>query len=400
MIRRDYLIVGAGVAGASACEAIREHDKKGTVMLVGNETLVPYHRPLLFKQCLNGKHPKAEAVQQHDPHWYEKHKIDFRSDTLVTHFNVERHLAVLSNGQSIEFRKACLATGARARRPQVAGANLGNVIYLRSWRDMLALREMADLERDVTIIGGGYLAAEAATLLHGRERARVTVLHRGRTLWDKKLDAETAEWLTEKFREKGVKLMLAETLNGFEGRTVLKNVQTKSGQRLAADLAIVAIGCEPNLGLVQETPLSYPHGTPVNEYLETDEKGIFAAGDIAAFPCKVLGGVRRYEYWDCAIQQGRVCGANMTGKKRIKFEYLPHCTAHALDYHFDFVGDFSRPPTRFLLEGDRQKGKFIARYFQPNGMIGILLCNQPPDKVAAAKEELRAAPRGKLKEPI
>jgi hypothetical protein len=79
---------------------------------------------------------------------------------------------------------------------------------------------------------------------------------------------------------------------------------------------------------------------------------------------------------------------------------LPHCTGHALDYHFDLVGDFSRPPTRFLLEGERAKGKFIARYFQPNGMMGILLCNQSAEKVAAAKEELRAAPRGKLKEPL
>jgi NADPH-dependent 2,4-dienoyl-CoA reductase/sulfur reductase-like enzyme len=400
MIRRDYLIVGAGVAGASACEGIREYDPKGSVMLVGAETIPPYHRPMLFKHGLNGKHPKPETVCQHDAAWYDKHKIDFRLDTLVTHFNVERHLAVLSNGQSIEFRKACLATGARARRPQVAGQTLGNVIYLRTWRDMLALREMADLERDVAVIGGGFVAAEAATLLSQRGRPRVTLIHRGRALWDKKLDAETAEWLTQRFRDSGIKLMLGETINGFEGRTVLKNVQTKSGQRLASDLAVVAIGCDPNLALVAETPLSYPHGTPVNEYLETDEKGIYAAGDIAAYPCKILGGIRRFEYWECAMAQGRVCGANMTGKKRMKFEYVPHCSAHALEYHFDLVGDFSKPPTRFTLEGDRAKGKFTAHYYQPNGLIGILLCNQPADKVEAAKEELRTAPRGKLREVI
>jgi 3-phenylpropionate/trans-cinnamate dioxygenase ferredoxin reductase subunit len=400
MIRRDYLIVGAGVAGASACEGIREHDPKGSIMMVGAETCLPYHRPMLFKQCLNGKHPSPEKAQHHDSAWYEKQKVDLRLDTLITHFNVDRHVAVLSNGQSVEFKKACLATGARARRPQVAGASLGNVIYLRTMRDMLALREMADVERDVVIVGGGYIAVEAASLLAGRGRTRVTILHRGRALWDKKLDPETAEWLTHQFPARGIKLMLGETLNGFEGRTVLKNVQTKSGHRPSADLAVVAIGCEPNLGLVAETPLAYPHGTPVNEYLETDERGIYAAGDIASYPCKILGGVRRMEYWESAIAQGRVCGANMSGKKRVKFEYLPHCTARALDYHFDLVGDFSRPPSRFQLDGDRAKGKFIARYFQPNGLIGILLCNQSAEKVAAAKEELRAAPRGKVKEAI
>jgi len=366
--------------------------------MVGSEAYVPYHRPELFKQYLNGKNPTLEKLSQHDDSWYEKNKVDLRLDTVIMQFNVERHLAVLSNGQAVEFKKACLATGSRARRPQVTGATLGNVIYLRTVRDMLALREMVDLEKEIVIVGGGFVAAEAASLLAGRSKLRVTVLHRGRTLWDEKLDPETAQWLTELFTARGIKVMVGEMVNGFEGRTVIRNVQTKSGQRYPADLAIVAIGADPNLGLVQDTPLAYPHGTPVNEHLETDEKGIYAAGDIAAYPCKVLGGVRRYEYWECAIAQGRVAGANMTGKKRIKFDYVPHCTARALEMHFDFVGDFSKPPTRFQIDGDRAKKKFIARYFQPNGMMGIVLCNQSAEKVAAAKEELRGAPRGKPKE--
>jgi 3-phenylpropionate/trans-cinnamate dioxygenase ferredoxin reductase component len=401
MIRRDYLIVGAGVAGAHACEGIREHDAKGSIMMVGNEPYPPYHRPLLFKNCLNGKSPAPpEKLQVHDAAWFEKNHVDLRLDTLVTALNTERHVAVLANGQTVEFKKACLAMGSRARRPQVAGYNLGNVIYLRTLRDVLALREMAEAERDVVICGGGFLAAEAASLLSQRPKTRVTVLHRGRNLWNRMLDPETAEWFTAQFTENGVKLMMNEVINGFEGRTVLRNIQTKSGQRFPASLAVVAIGCEPNLALVQNTPLAYPHGTPVNEHLETDEKGIFAAGDIAAYPCRVLGGVRRFEYWPCAMAQGRIAGANMTGKKRVKFEYVPHATGHAFDLHFDLVGDFSRPPTRWQIEGDRGKRKFIARYFQPNGMMGIVLCNQNAEKVEAAKEELRAAPRGKVKEVI
>lgn len=399
MIRRDYLIVGAGVGGASVCEGIREHDQKGSVMLVGNEVALPYHRPLLFKNYLNAGEPGGiEKIQCLPTEWFEKNQIDLRLDTLVTQLNLERRIAVLGSGQAVEFKKACLATGARARRPQVPGASLGNVLYLRSLRDVLAMREMMEHERDIVIVGGGFLAVQAATLLGQRPKTKLTLVHRGRHLWNRMLDAETAEWFTSLFPQKHVKLALGETLNGFEGRTVVRNVQTKSGARISAELVIMAIGCEPNLGLVHNTPLAYPTGAPVNDLLETDEKGIYAIGDIALYPDKILGGVRRFEHWEAAMAQGKVAGANMTGKKRIRWERVPHCTGSALDMNFDFVGDFSKPPTRFEIEGDRTKKKFIARYFQPNGLMGILLCNAPAERVESAKTELRNAPRGKERE--
>jgi NADPH-dependent 2,4-dienoyl-CoA reductase/sulfur reductase-like enzyme len=401
MIRRDYLIVGAGAGGISACEGIREHDKKGTIMLVGNEVAAPYQRPLLFRTFLRGKANGAiDKLPVHDAAWCEKQHIDLRLDTLVTQFNIERRLAVLANGQAVEFRKALLATGSRARRVPIAGANLGNVFYLRSLRDVQALREIADTEHQIVIIGGGFIALETASLLSQLPKASVTLMHRATSLWSRMLGPDGSAWLGETLASHGIKLLLGESINGFEGRTVLKNVQTKSGNRFGAGLAVVALGAEPNLGLVLNTPLAYPHGTPVNEYLETDEKGIFAAGDVASFPDKIFGGVRRIEHWDAAIAQGRVAGANMTGKKRIKFEYLPHATSTLFDLHFDFVGDFSKPPTRVELEGDLTKKKFIVRCYQLSTLMGITLCNQSPEKVEAAMTQLREWPRGKKQEAI
>ena len=400
MIRRDYLIVGAGAGGISACEGVREHDKKGTIMLVGNEIAAPYQRPLLFKTLLRKTPGAPDKLTVHDSAWFEKQHIDLRLDTMVTQFNIERRLAVLGNGQAVEFRKALLATGSRARRLPVAGANLGNVFYLRTLRDVQALREIAESEHQIVIIGGGYIALETASLLAQIPKAHVTLMHRQPALWSRMLGPELGARLGEQLAAHGVKLLLGESLNGFEGRTVLKNVQTKSGQRFGAGLAIVALGAEPNLGLVANTPLSYPHGTPVNEYLETDEKGIFAAGDIASFPDKILGGVRRIDHWDAAVAQGRVAGANMTGKKRIKFEYLPHAASTLFDLHFDLVGDFSRPPTRIEVEGDPAKKKFTVRSYQLNALMGVALCNQSPEKVEAAKTQLREWPRGKKAEAI
>jgi NAD(P)H-nitrite reductase large subunit len=158
MIRRDYLVVGAGIGGASACEGIRKYDKRGSVTLVGAEALPPYKRWILSKGFLREKEANLKKLQEVDERWLGAHKIEARFGTVVTQLNIERRLAVLANGESIEFTKACLAMGSRPVRPAMAGTSLGNVIYLRTVRDALALREMATLEKTIMVVGGGLLA--------------------------------------------------------------------------------------------------------------------------------------------------------------------------------------------------------------------------------------------------
>ena len=390
MIQRDYLIIGGGIGGASACEGIRRHDKRGSVTLVGAEVFPPYKRWILSKSFLRDKSPQLKKLQEPDEHWYQAHKIETRFGTVVTQLNIDRRLAVLANGESIEFNKACLAMGSRPVRPPVAGVGLGNVIYLRTVRDALALREMANLEKTVMVVGGGLLACEATASLR-MMKLKVSLMHRDSYLLNRYLDAETGAWLTEYFAKHGVTLLIGESLNGFEGKTVLRNIQTKSGNRVAAGLAVVACGAEPNLDLVRNTPLAGPHGSPVTDYLETEEKGIYAIGDLAFYPDRVMGGVRRQTHWDNARDQGLIAGANMTGKKRIRYEQIPYFWTEMFDLRMDFVGDFSVLPTRIDLRGTYAKKKFIARYYQGEKLRAILLCQQTPREVESAKTQLRHA---------
>src|SRR5436190_18786915 len=238
MIQRDYLIIGGGIGGASACEGIRRHDKRGSVTLVGAEVFPPYKRWILSKSFLREKKPEEKKLQLLDARWCESHNIEMRFGTVVTQFNIERRLAVLGNGESIEFNKACLAMGSRPVRPPVAGVSLGNVIYLRTLRDALALREMASLEKNVMVVGGGLLACEAAASLRAM-KLRVTLMHRDPYLLNRYIDAEMGGWLTEYFAKHGTTMLMGESLNGFEGKTVLRNIQTKSGNRVPAGLAVV-----------------------------------------------------------------------------------------------------------------------------------------------------------------
>jgi NADPH-dependent 2,4-dienoyl-CoA reductase/sulfur reductase-like enzyme len=390
MVRRDYLIVGAGIAGASACEGIRKYDKRGAVTLVGAETFSPYKRWVLSKSFLREKDPNLKKLQEPDERWFQTNKIETRFATTVTQFNLERRLAVLANGETIEFNKACLAMGSRPGRPAVAGVNLGNVIYLRTLRDALALKEMAGVERGIMVVGGGLLACEATASLR-MMKLKVGLMHRDMYLLNRYLDPETGAWLTDYFAKHGVIMSMGESLNGFEGKTVLRNIQTKSGNRFPVGLAVVACGAEPNLELVRNTPLSGPHGSPVTEYLETEEKGIFAVGDLAFYPDRIMGGVRRQTHWENARAQGLVAGANMTGKKRIRYEQVPYFWTEVFDLRMDFVGDFSVLPTRVDVAGAYAKKKFIARYYQGEKLRAILLCQQSERDVEAAKTQLRHA---------
>ncbi len=390
MIQRDYLIIGSSIGGASACEGIRRHDKRGSVTLVGAEVFPPYKRWILSKSFLREKDPNLKKLQEFDERWYSAHKIETRFGTVVTQFNIERRLAVLANGESIEFNKACLAMGSRPVRPPVAGVGLGNVIYLRTLRDALALKEMASLEKSLMVVGGGLLACEAAASLR-MMKLKVGLMHRDSYLLNRYLDPEIGTWLTDYFAKHGVAMSMGESLNGFEGKTILRNIQTKSGNRFPVSLAVVACGAEPNLDLVRNTPLAGPHGSPVTDYLETEEKGIYAVGDLAFYPDRIMGGVRRQTHWENARKQGLIAGANMTGKKRIRYEQIPSFWTEIFDLRMDFVGDFSVLPSRVDLQGTYAKKKFVARYYQGDKLRGILLCDQPPREVESAKTQLRHA---------
>lgn len=390
MIQRDYLIIGSGIGGGSVCESIRKYDKRGSITLVGAETFLPYKRWMLSKEFLREKVPSIKKLPHLEAGWYDTNKIETRLGAMVTQLNIERRLAVLGNGETIEFNKACLAMGSRPVRPAVAGTNLGNVIYLRTTRDALALREMASLEKMVVVVGGGLLACEVASSLR-QMKFKVSMMHRNASLLNRYLDAETGAWLTGYFAKHGVTLLLGQSLNGFEGKTVLRNIQTKSGDRVAAGVAIIACGAEPNLDLVRNTPLSGPHGSPVSEYLETEEKGIYAVGDLAFYPDRLMGGVRRQTHWDNAREQGLVAGANITGKKRIRYEQIPYFWSEMFDLRLNFVGDFSVQPTRVALQGTHAKKKFITRYYQGERLRAILLCGASAKEVESARTELRTA---------
>lgn len=390
MIHRDYLFVGAGLTALHACQSLRQYDHKGSVMLVGDDPWPPHQQPVLDKTWFKQGLTSPESISVVPEGWFDSNKIDYRPSTLITQFNIERRLAVLSTGQTIEFKKALLATGSRPKRPQIAGFNLGNIIYPRTAHDLVAIREISTHEKGCVVIGSGIAGLQYAAALKSSNH-NVILLTGDKFLLDGLVDAPTGQFLNEYALSHGLKLTLEENLNGFEGKTVLKNIQLKSGTRFSAGMAVVALGSEPDLRLVTGTPLSSPTGCPVNEYLETDEKGIYAAGPIALFPDRIFGSVRRWDYPSCAELQGQTAGANITGRKRQKFEYLPSFELNFFDLKLNFLGDFSKPIVRTQLDGDYTKKKFTLTCLQGEKVVAAVLCNRSPETRESVLQQIRTS---------
>jgi NAD(P)H-nitrite reductase large subunit len=296
---------------------------------------------------------------------------------------------LLDGGQVVEYRRLCLCMGARALRPDLPGGGLGHVCVCRNAADEERINKLISGARQrVVVFGGGGLAASFLTRLledqpqgHGD---RLTVLHRRSHFWGRWLDPEGADWLTQRIAARGVELRMHEEVKGWEGRLMLRNVQTKSGQRFAAGLGLVAWGTQPRLELVQGTPLGYPQGIPVDEFLETEEKGVFAVGEVAACP---PGAGRRVDIAEGILRQAEVAAWNITGRERRRFEWVYRRKTEFLGMQFEFVGDCDLPVRRIEREGKPGEG-FILRRYGDRGVVGVVLCDQPEEVAKGVVAEL------------
>ncbi len=328
----------------------------------------------------------------------------------VSRLDLERRQALLEGGQVVEYRRLCLCMGAKAVRPDFAGGSLGHVCVCRSAVDEVRvetlLGELAAAGRGrVVVFGGGCQAAVflnrilakagerdgtgLRSALGGNWEGRVTLLHRRRHFWGRWLDEETAEWMTQKIGALGVELRMREEVKGLEGRLLLRNVQTKSGHRFAAALGLVGWGTRPRLELVQGTPLGYPQGIPVDDFLETEEKGVYAAGEVAACP---PGGGQRVDVKEGILRQAEVAAWNMTGRERRRFEWVYRRRVEFLGLRFEFLGDCEAPVRRWEREGRPGEG-FVLRRYGERGLAGVVLCEAQSEVADAVEAELRQSAR-------
>lgn len=372
--QQTFVIVGAGLAGAKAAEALRIDGFDGAVVLIGDETDRPYDRPPLSKDYLQGKSEK-EKIYIHPAGWYAEHNVDLRVQSRVTAIDRAAHSVSTADEQRVTYDKLLLATGSTPRRLRVPGADLNGVYYLRRVGDCEALKAAFTSAVRVAIIGAGWIGLETAAAARAAG-CQVTAVERSELPLLAALGAEVAETYATLHRSHGVDLRLNCGVHEITGETgKVTGLRLADGSVLEADAVIVGVGIVPNTELAEAAGLRVDNGIFVDEHLATTDPDVFAAGDVANSYYPLLGTHVRLEHWSAALHQGPVAAANMMGRN-LSYDRVPYFFSDQYDSGMEYSGYAPRNGyDSVVLRGDVSTGEFIAFWLRDGRVLAGMNVN-------------------------
>jgi 3-phenylpropionate/trans-cinnamate dioxygenase ferredoxin reductase component len=350
------VVVGGGLTGATVVQALRDGGYSEPVVLIGEEHERPYERPALSKDYLQGK-TAAEDLYVHPSTWYADHQVQARFGEVAVEIDPGLAQVRLRSGETFTYRQLVLATGASPRIPTLPGTELSGVHTLRRITDADTLQAALKPDRQLVIVGGGWIGLEvaAAARLAG---VAVTVLEAGDVPLQRVLGDQLGQHFAALHRQHGVDLRTrthVQALVGSAGRVAA--VQTDAGL-IPADEVLIAVGVTPNTSLAAAAGLTIDNGIVVDEQLRSSDPAILAAGDLANAHHRVLGRRLRVEHWDNAIRQGQLAAKTILGEGD-RYDWQPYFYTDQYDLGMEYVGH-SHPDDQVIIRGDLDSGAFLA----------------------------------------
>jgi NAD(P)H-nitrite reductase large subunit len=315
-----YVIVGMGVAGIAAIEAIRSVDSTSEIIMVGDDPHGFYSRPGLAYYLTGELHDKALYPRTTEDY----HRMNFRyMRGRVTSVQRDQHFIELDNKTRLPYDKLLIAVGAQAVPMNVPGASLEGVLKLDHMEDANRILKYARRGRSAVVVGGGITALELVEGLVSRG-VKVHYLLRGERYWSNVLDEQESRIVEHRLKDEGVTLHYHTEVSEVTGRSGrVSSVRLLSGQSIKCDLVAYAIGVRPRLDLAKQAQLEIDRGILVNEYLQTSDTDIYAAGDVAQVFDPRSGRSVLDSLWGAAREQGYAAGLNMAGEQKAYIKPVP-----------------------------------------------------------------------------
>ncbi len=363
-----YVIVGASLAGAKAAETLRAEGFGGPVVLIGAESELPYERPPLSKDYLQGKSPR-DKIYVHPEQWYAEHNVELRLGLTVTEIDPAAHRVTGADGSSQPYAKLLLTTGSAPRRLPVPGAGLDGVVYLRTASDSDRIKAALESASRVAVIGAGWIGLEtaAAARIAGAE---VTVLEALELPLLRVLGPEAARVFADLHRDHGVDMrfgIAVAEITGRAGRAT--GVRLGDGAQVDADLVIVGIGITPNTQLADAAGLQVSNGIVVAADLRSSDPDIYAAGDVANAFNPLFGTHIRLEHWANALNQPPAAARSMLGQP-VSYDRVPYFYTDQYDLGMEYSG-YVEPGgyEQVVFRGDTAAREFIAFWLDSRNRV-------------------------------
>jgi 3-phenylpropionate/trans-cinnamate dioxygenase ferredoxin reductase component len=362
------LIVGASLAGAKAAEALRAAGFDGPVTLIGAEDELPYERPPLSKDYLQGRADRHK-IYTHPADWYAGANVDLRLGVRVTGIDPAAHQVTLADGSTASYAKLLLTTGSSPRRLPVPGADLDGVLYLRTVADTDRLKSVLAAASRIAVIGAGWIGLEVAASARAAG-VEVTILEMAELPLLRVLGSEVAQVFAALHRDHGVDLRLGvqvAEITGDGGRA--SGVRLADGDLIQADAVVVGVGIRPNTELAAAAGITVDDGVLVNAQLRSSHPDIYAAGDVANAFHPFLNRHIRVEHWANALNQPQVAAQAMIGAD-VSYDRLPYFYTDQYDLGMEYSG-YVEPGgfDHVVFRGDVGGREFIAFWVGPGGQV-------------------------------
>ncbi len=383
MAADPVVIVGASHAGFQLAASLRQHGFEEGIVLIGDEEVLPYQRPPLSKDYLDGK-IGLDLLLMRPEAFYRDHRIEVLTGARVSEIDRSGKRVCLQSGDRLPYGHLVLATGARNRVPPLPGIELDGVCYLRTLAETDELRQRLAAASRVVVIGAGFIGLEFAAVAraHGKQVHIVELTDR---VMGRVVTVPTSLYFAAAHRRTGVEFVFgarAQGIAGHDGR--VDGVELEGGARLPADLVLVSIGVVPNEELAAAAGLAVANGIVVNGELLTADPNISAIGDCASFPCAHCeDAATRLEAVQNAADHARCVADRLVGQRH-PYTALPWFWSEQGELRLQIAG-LCTMHDRTVLRGDPAAGEFSVFCYKGEHLLGIESINRPADHAHARR---------------
>ena len=383
MMKR-VVIIGGGHAGCSCAKALRHEQFNGEIVLISNESELPYHRPPLSKSFIKDEaEMELSKLCLQPENFYEKYQIDLRLNTSVSEIDPEEKLVKLYHGDMLHYDYLVLAMGTRPRQLPLPGLELDGVMSLRTLQDARKLRDSLSKVKNVVIIGGGFIGLELASTARtlGKD---VTVLEHTPRVLGRSVAPLVSDYIANIHRENGIKIETGVFINEFVGDDgKVSGVKCAHGV-IPAELVLVGVGAIPNTELAEQAGIQCENGIVVNTSMQTNFNDIYAIGDCANHQNAFAGERRiRLESVQNANDQALTV-AKMILSQKAEYKTVPWFWTDQGDIRLQMTG-LSFDTSDYVIRGDMKSGRFSVFHYAKDKLVAIDSVNQPVDHMIARK---------------